>query len=65
MLQAGVTDARHLSRAGVQTYGFLPLRLPEDFEPLPLIHGADERLPADALQFGVDAIGRVIDRYPA
>ena len=65
MLQAGVTDARHLSRAGVQTYGFLPLRLPEDFEPLPLVHSADERIPADALQFGVDAIARVIDRYPA
>jgi acetylornithine deacetylase/succinyl-diaminopimelate desuccinylase-like protein len=65
MLQAGVTDARHLSRAGVQTYGFLPLRLPEDFKPLPLIHSADERVPVDALQFGVDAIARVIDGYPA
>ena len=65
MLQAGVTDARHLSRAGIQTYGFLPLRLPEDFEPLPLVHGADERIPADALEFGVDGIARVIDRYPA
>ena len=65
MLQAGVTDARHLSRAGVQTYGFLPLRLPDDFEFTPLIHAADERVPADALRFGVDAIARVIDRYPA
>ena len=64
MLQAGVTDARHLSRAGVQTYGFLPLRLPDDFEFTPLIHAADERVPADALQFGVDAIARVIDGYP-
>ena len=64
MLQAGVTDARHLSRAGVQSYGYLPLRLPDDFEITPLIHNADERVPADALQFGVDAIARVIDRYP-
>jgi acetylornithine deacetylase/succinyl-diaminopimelate desuccinylase-like protein len=63
MLQIGVTDARFLSRAGVQTYGWLPLRLPEDFEPLPLIHSADERVPADALAFGVEAIGRAIDRY--
>ena len=45
MLQAGVTDARFLSRAGIQTYGFLPLRLPEDFELFPLIHNADERVP--------------------
>jgi acetylornithine deacetylase/succinyl-diaminopimelate desuccinylase-like protein len=65
MLQAGVTDARHLARAGVQSYGFLPLRLPDSFELTPLIHAADERVPADALQFGVDAIGRVIDGYPA
>ena len=64
MLQAGVTDARHLSRAGIQTYGYLPVRLPEDFEPLPLVHGADERIPADSLQFGLDAIARVIDAYP-
>jgi acetylornithine deacetylase/succinyl-diaminopimelate desuccinylase-like protein len=65
MLQAGVTDARHLSRAGVQTYGYLPVRLPEDFEALPLVHGANERIPADSLQLGVDAIARVVDRYPA
>ena len=65
MLQAGVTDARHLARAGVQSYGYLPLQLPEDFEITPLIHAADERVPADALQFGVDAILRVIERYPA
>jgi acetylornithine deacetylase/succinyl-diaminopimelate desuccinylase-like protein len=65
MLQAGVTDARHLTRAGIQTYGYLPLRLPADFEPLALVHGADERVPVDGLQFGVDAIARVVDRYPA
>jgi acetylornithine deacetylase/succinyl-diaminopimelate desuccinylase-like protein len=65
MLQAGVTDARFFTRAGVQTYGFLPLRLPEEFEPLPLIHSADERVPADALAFGVEAISRAIARYGA
>ena len=65
MLQAGVTDARHLARAGVLSSGYLPLRLPQDFEVTPLIHAADERVPADALQFGVDAILRVIERYPA
>jgi acetylornithine deacetylase/succinyl-diaminopimelate desuccinylase-like protein len=65
MLQPGVTDARFLSRAGVQTYGYLPLRLPADFDPLPLVHNADERVPADALAFGVEAIGRAIERYDA
>jgi acetylornithine deacetylase/succinyl-diaminopimelate desuccinylase-like protein len=65
MLQAGVTDARFLSRAGVQTYGYLPLKLPEGFDPFPLIHNADERVPADALTFGVEAITKAIARYPA
>ena len=63
MLQAGVTDARFLTRAGIQTYGYLPLALPEDFEPLPLIHNADERVPVAALDFGVEAISRAIARY--
>jgi acetylornithine deacetylase/succinyl-diaminopimelate desuccinylase-like protein len=63
MLQPGVTDARFLSRAGVQTYGWLPLRFPKDFDMTPLIHAADERVPADALAFGVEAIGRAIERY--
>jgi acetylornithine deacetylase/succinyl-diaminopimelate desuccinylase-like protein len=65
MLQAGVTDARFLSRAGIQTYGYLPLKLPQEFEPFPLIHNADERVPAEALAFGVEAITQAIARYPA
>jgi acetylornithine deacetylase/succinyl-diaminopimelate desuccinylase-like protein len=64
MLQAGVTDGRFLSRAGVQTYGFLPLKLPDDFDFLPLIHGADERVPVEALRFGAEAVYRAIQRYP-
>jgi acetylornithine deacetylase/succinyl-diaminopimelate desuccinylase-like protein len=65
MLQAGVTDARFLSRAGVQTYGWLPLKLGKHFDMTPLIHAADERVPVDALQFGADAILQAIERYPA
>jgi acetylornithine deacetylase/succinyl-diaminopimelate desuccinylase-like protein len=65
MLQAGVTDARFLTRAGIQTYGYLPLALPEDFEPFPLIHNADEHVPVEALTFGVEAISRAITRYGA
>jgi acetylornithine deacetylase/succinyl-diaminopimelate desuccinylase-like protein len=63
MLLAGVTDGRFLSPLGIQTYGFLPLRLPREFEFTPLIHNADERVPVDALPFGVEAITRTIERY--
>jgi acetylornithine deacetylase/succinyl-diaminopimelate desuccinylase-like protein len=62
LLQIGVTDARFFSQLGIQTYGFLPMRLPEGFDFLPLIHAADERVPADAIDFGVEAISRALER---
>jgi acetylornithine deacetylase/succinyl-diaminopimelate desuccinylase-like protein len=62
LLQIGVTDARFFSRLGVQTYGFLPMQLPEGFDFLPLLHSADERVPAAAIDFGVEAISRVFER---
>jgi acetylornithine deacetylase/succinyl-diaminopimelate desuccinylase-like protein len=65
LLQVGVTDARYLARAGIQTYGFLPLNLPEGFDYTSLIHAADERVPADALRFGAEAVWRAVERYPA
>ena len=63
LLQIGVTDGRFFSRAGVQTYGFLPMRLPEDFKFEKLIHAADERIPIDALEFGAEAVWRAVQRF--
>ena len=63
MLQVGVTDGRFFSGLGIQTYGFLPLDLPPGFEFTTLIHSADERVPADAIRFGAEALGRAIERY--
>jgi acetylornithine deacetylase/succinyl-diaminopimelate desuccinylase-like protein len=63
MLQVGVTDGRFFSRIGIQTYGFLPLELPAGFEFTKLIHAADERVPAAALRFGAEAVGRATERY--
>ena len=62
MLQAGVTDARFFAQLGVQNYGFLPLRLPGDFGFTNLIHAADERVPADAIEFGAEAVFRALQR---
>jgi acetylornithine deacetylase/succinyl-diaminopimelate desuccinylase-like protein len=64
MLLPAVTDARHLSPLGIQTYGYMPLRLSEDFPIAKLAHAADERVPADAVGFGAEAIFRAIQRYP-
>jgi acetylornithine deacetylase/succinyl-diaminopimelate desuccinylase-like protein len=62
LLQIGVTDARFFSRLGIQTYGFVPMRLPAGFDFLPLVHAADERVPAEALAFGTEAISRALQR---
>jgi acetylornithine deacetylase/succinyl-diaminopimelate desuccinylase-like protein len=59
-LQIGVTDARFFSRLGIQTYGFLPLRLPPDFQFAALLHAADERVPTDAVEFGAEAVYRAL-----
>jgi len=63
MMQIGVTDGRFFSRIGIQTYGYLPLNLPHGFEFQKLVHAADERVPADAVRFGAEAVSRAIDRY--
>jgi acetylornithine deacetylase/succinyl-diaminopimelate desuccinylase-like protein len=63
MLMAGVTDGRFFASIGIQTYGYLPLKLPDGFEYMRLIHASDERVPADAIRFGTEALGRVVERY--
>ena len=63
LLLSGVTDGRYLARLGIQTYGFLPMRLPPDFPMIQLIHAADERIPVDAVRFGAEAIYQVLRRF--
>jgi acetylornithine deacetylase/succinyl-diaminopimelate desuccinylase-like protein len=63
MLLSGVTDARFFSRLGIQTYGFLPMCLPEDFGFMGMVHGVDERIPAEAVEFGTRAIYQALQRF--
>jgi acetylornithine deacetylase/succinyl-diaminopimelate desuccinylase-like protein len=58
-LMSGGTDAKSFSTLGMRCYGFSPLLLPPDLEFMSLFHGIDERVPVDALKFGV----RVLDRF--
>jgi acetylornithine deacetylase/succinyl-diaminopimelate desuccinylase-like protein len=55
----GGTDAKQFARLGIVGYGFVPMRLPEGFDPTRMVHGVDERVPTDALRFGV----RVLDKF--
>lgn len=55
---SGGTDNKSLARLGITGYGFAPLQLPPDLDFAGMFHGIDERVPVDALKFGV----RVLDR---
>ncbi|MGX1565259.1 M20/M25/M40 family metallo-hydrolase [Streptomyces sp. NPDC055506] len=56
---SGGTDAKQFSRLGITGYGFTPLKLPEGYDYGAMFHGVDERVPVEALHFGV----RVLDRF--
>jgi len=59
----GGTDGRFFSRIGIQTYGWLPLVLPADFDFLSTVHGPDERVPVAGLEFGARALRRLLEEY--
>ena len=63
LLLPAVTDGRFFARLGIQTYGFLPMQLPREMRFMELIHAADERIPVDALEFGTNAIRRLLERF--
>ena len=54
------TDNKHLARLGISGYGFVPLRVPDDFDVFGHFHAVDERVPVDALHFGADVLARVL-----
>ncbi len=57
------TDAKHLARIGVPSYGFSPLRLDPSERFLERFHGTDERVAVDALSFGVPVLYDVVRRF--
>jgi acetylornithine deacetylase/succinyl-diaminopimelate desuccinylase-like protein len=58
-----VTDAAHFAKLGIQTYGFTPMQLADDFKFLDLMHAANERIPVEALDFGTNAVLQVLQRF--
>jgi acetylornithine deacetylase/succinyl-diaminopimelate desuccinylase-like protein len=63
LMLSAVTDARFFSQLGIQTYGFLPMQLPEDFSFTATIHAADERVPVETLAWGTDRIYEAFQRF--
>ena len=60
IMSAG-TDAKGWSELGIQCYGFIPLKLPADFDFVGMFHGVDERVPIESLDFAVDVFDRFLD----
>ncbi|MEU6369761.1 M20/M25/M40 family metallo-hydrolase [Streptomyces sp. NPDC046931] len=60
MLSAG-TDAKSFDELGIRGFGFVPLKLPPELDFAGMFHGVDERVPVDALKFGVRVLDRFID----
>jgi acetylornithine deacetylase/succinyl-diaminopimelate desuccinylase-like protein len=58
---SGGTDDKSFAELGIRGFGFAPLQLPPDLDFSGMFHGVDERVPVDALRFGV----RVLDRFLA
>jgi acetylornithine deacetylase/succinyl-diaminopimelate desuccinylase-like protein len=63
MLMPAGTDGRHFAGLGIQTYGWMPMNLPADFDFLKTIHAANERVPVSALEFGAEALYRLLLRF--
>lgn len=57
---SGGTDAKALTRLGIDCYGFSPLQMPADLDYWRLFHGVDERVPVDGLKFGVRTLYRFL-----
>jgi acetylornithine deacetylase/succinyl-diaminopimelate desuccinylase-like protein len=62
-LMSGVTDGRFFTHLGIQTYGYLPMKLPPGLNFAELIHAADERIPVAGLEFGAEAMYQALRRF--
>ena len=60
LCNAGFTDSHYLREAfGTVAYGFFPLRAMDADLAARLVHSADERVPVDDLELGVELLRRV------
>ncbi|HQK14578.1 MAG TPA: M20/M25/M40 family metallo-hydrolase [Anaerolineae bacterium] len=60
-LVSGVTDARHFARLGIQSYGFIPMQIPDEL--IKTIHAADERIPVATLEWGTQVLLETLQRF--
>ncbi len=57
------TDAKHLAPLGVPCYGFSPLRMRPEDRYFAWFHGEDERVPIEALRWGLPVLYDAVLRF--
>ncbi|SDH84252.1 M20/M25/M40 family metallo-hydrolase [Nonomuraea jiangxiensis] len=62
-MSGGTDNKTFFADMGVRGFGFVPLRLPGDMDFASMFHGVDERVPVDALHFGVRVLERLLVNY--
>ncbi len=62
-LLSGFTDAKHLDRLGITTYGFSPMFNDPNEKLARLAHGHDERIGIEAFFWGVEVLYEVVRRF--
>jgi acetylornithine deacetylase/succinyl-diaminopimelate desuccinylase-like protein len=62
-MSTAFTDAKWLSPLGINCYGFAPMLLPDNLDFTALFHGVDERVPVDALEFGVRVLEELLTTF--
>jgi acetylornithine deacetylase/succinyl-diaminopimelate desuccinylase-like protein len=62
-LVVGATDARHVTKLGTRVYGFCPMRAP--MEELDSVHGHNERIALENLEFGTRVLYDVVSEFCA
>lgn len=62
-MSGGTDNKTFFADLDIRGFGFVPLRLPAGMDFASMFHGVDERVPVDALQFGVRVLDRLLLDY--
>ncbi len=62
-LLTAYTDAKHLDKLGIVTYGFSPMKNDPQEKITKLIHGHNERIGIQAFSWGQEVLAEVVERF--
>lgn len=62
-LLTAFTDAKHMRKLGITTYGFSPMNNDPTEKISTMIHGHNERIGIEAFGWGVEVLAEVVERF--